>query len=115
VTCDRRSPWALLAQNNTQLDRCFQLNREIPRTNTHITTRHVISKILQPPTDMPAIDVMASTPAAAQKETTKSVGVLEELIKTLSVSKGQDEANAAAGNLATLLNGPIEERTIPAK
>lgn len=114
MTCDRRSPWALLC-TDTRLDHCFQLNREIPRTNTHIATTHITSKILQLPTDMPAIDVMASTPAAAQKETTKSVGVLEELIKTLSVSKGQDEANAAAGNIATLLNGPIEERTIPAK
>jgi elongation factor 3 len=64
---------------------------------------------------MPAIDTMASTAAAAQKETTKSVGVLEELIKTLSVSKSQDEANATASNIATLLNGPIEERTVPAK
>jgi elongation factor 3 len=41
--------------------------------------------------------------------------VLEELIKTLSVSKSQDEANATASNIATLLNGPIEERTVPAK
>jgi elongation factor 3 len=64
---------------------------------------------------MPALDTMTSTPAAVQKETTKSVGVLEELIKTLSVSKSQDEANAAAGNIATLLNGPIEERVVPAK
>jgi elongation factor 3 len=64
---------------------------------------------------MPAVERMDSTPAATAKETSKSVGVLEELIKTLSVSKGQDEANAAAGNIATLLNGPIEERSVPAK
>jgi elongation factor 3 len=64
---------------------------------------------------MPAVDIMDSTPATSAKETTKSVGVLEELIKTLSVSKGQDEANAAASNIATLLNGPIEEITVPAK
>jgi len=64
---------------------------------------------------MPAVAVMDSTPAASAKETTKSVGVLEDLIKTLSISKGQDEANAAAGNIATLLNGPIEEKTVPAK
>ena len=64
---------------------------------------------------MPAVDVMDTTRATSAKETTKSVGVLEELIKTLSISKGQDEANAAASNIATLLNGPIEERTVPAK
>ena len=64
---------------------------------------------------MPAVDVMESTPVTSAKETNKSVGVLEELLKTLSISKGQDEANTAANNIATLLNGPIEEHTVPAK
>lgn len=64
---------------------------------------------------MPAVEIMDSSPAATAKETSKSVGVLEELIKTLSVSKGQDEANATASNIATLLNGPIEERSVPVK
>ena len=64
---------------------------------------------------MPAVDVMDTVPAVSAKETAKSVAVLEELIKSLSISKTQDEANAAAGNIATLLNGPIEEKTVPAK
>jgi elongation factor 3 len=64
---------------------------------------------------MPAVDVMQSVPAATAKETTKSIGVLEELIKNLTVSKTQDEANAAASNVASLLHGPIEEQSLPSK
>ena len=64
---------------------------------------------------MPAVGIMDSAPAVTAKEASKSVGVLEGLIKTLALSKGQDEANAAAGNIATLLNGPTEERSVPAR
>jgi elongation factor 3 len=64
---------------------------------------------------MPAVDVMQSLPAATAKETTKSIGVLEELIKNLTVSKTQDEANAAASHVASLLHGPIEEQSLPSK
>jgi elongation factor 3 len=66
-------------------------------------------------TDMPAVDEMATVPATSAKETAKSVAVLDELLKALSIAKGQDEANAAATNVASLLNGPIEEHTLPAK
>lgn len=62
---------------------------------------------------MPAVDVMESVPAASAKETSKSIGVLDELMKTLSVSQTQDEANTAATNIATLLHGPIEEQSMP--
>ena len=64
---------------------------------------------------MPAVDIMESTPAATAKETSKSISVLEELIKNLTISKSQDEANTAATNVATLLHGPIEEQSLPAK
>ena len=64
---------------------------------------------------MPAVDTMESVPAASGKETTKSLATLEDLLKNLSVSKAQDEANATANNIATLLNGPIEEVVLPAK
>jgi elongation factor 3 len=64
---------------------------------------------------MPAVDVMESVPAATAKETSKSIGVLEELIKKLTISKNQDEANKAATNVASLLHGPIEEQSLPAK
>lgn len=58
---------------------------------------------------------MDSVPAASSKETKQSVATLEELLKTLSIAKTQDEANAAGGNIATLLNGPIEEQAVPLK
>jgi elongation factor 3 len=64
---------------------------------------------------MPAVDVMESVPAVSAKETKKSLNVLEELLKNLSISKTQDQANTAANSLATLLNGPIEEQTLPSK
>ncbi|KAK7892799.1 translational elongation factor EF-1 alpha [Exophiala xenobiotica] len=58
---------------------------------------------------------MASTPVSSAKETKNSVHTLEQLMQNLSVSKSQDEINSAANNLATLLNGPIEEHAMPLK
>ncbi|GAM37481.1 hypothetical protein EIK77_006439 [Talaromyces pinophilus] len=63
---------------------------------------------------MPAVDV-SSVPAISGKETANSVAVVESLIQNLSISKTPDEANTHANNLATLLNGPIEEKTVPLK
>ena len=57
----------------------------------------------------------SSAPATSKKETSLSIKTLEEMIKALSISKTQDEANAAGNNIATLLNGPIEEQSLPAK
>ncbi|KAF3482668.1 elongation factor 3 [Arthroderma uncinatum] len=64
---------------------------------------------------MPAVAVVDSTPAQSAKEAAKSVAVLDELLKTLSISKSADEAKAAANSIASLLNGPTEEHTVPAK
>src|ERR1700744_3578058 len=64
---------------------------------------------------MPAVDTMASPPATSAKETKQSIADLEGLLQKLSVSKSQDEANGAAGNVATFLNGPIEEHDVPLK
>ncbi|KAH8705935.1 elongation factor 3 [Talaromyces proteolyticus] len=63
---------------------------------------------------MPAVDV-ASVPAVSGKETAGSVALVENLIKNLSISKTPDEGNTHANSLATLLNGPIEEKTVPLK
>ncbi|KAK2788124.1 translational elongation factor EF-1 alpha [Emmonsiellopsis sp. PD_33] len=63
---------------------------------------------------MPAV-AAAQSPAVSAKETAQSVAVLDELMKSLSVSKTADETKAAALNIATLLNGPIEEQVLPAK
>ncbi|KAF3161569.1 translational elongation factor EF-1 alpha [Orbilia oligospora] len=59
----------------------------------------------------PAVDTMASSSAS---ENAKSVKVLEDLLQKLSVSKG-DETEYAAKNLATFVNGPIEEHEVPSK
>lgn len=64
---------------------------------------------------MPAVDNMTSTPVSSAKETKLSVHTLDQLMQSLSVSKTQDEINAASNNLATLLNGPIEEHVMPTK
>ncbi|KAF3908155.1 hypothetical protein AA313_de0200468 [Arthrobotrys entomopaga] len=58
----------------------------------------------------PAVDTMASSAS----ENAKSVKVLEDLLAKLSVSKG-DETEYAAKNLATFVNGPIEEHEVPTK
>ena len=48
---------------------------------------------------MPAVDIMDSVPVVSAKEAAKSVAVLDELIKSLSVSK----------------NGPADEQLLPTK
>jgi len=48
---------------------------------------------------MPAVDIMDSVPVVSAKEAAKSVAVLDELIKSLSVSK----------------NGPADEQVLPTK
>ncbi|OJJ55139.1 hypothetical protein ASPSYDRAFT_49306 [Aspergillus sydowii CBS 593.65] len=63
---------------------------------------------------MPAVDI-ASVPAVSGKETAQTVAVLEDLFKNLNVSSSPDEVNAATGNLAHLLSGPIPEQTLPLK
>lgn len=56
---------------------------------------------------MPAID--------SANESANSVAVLEELLKSLSVSKNEAETRAAANNIASLLNGPTDEQVLPVK
>ena len=63
----------------------------------------------------PAMDVDPVTPSQVQAENTKSVKVLEELLSKLSVSKSQDEINASSNDLATFINGDIEEKMAPTK
>jgi len=63
---------------------------------------------------MPALE-MASEPTTTKGETAQTMGVLEELLKNLSVSKTADEAKETAVNIGTLLSGPIEEHDVPIK
>lgn len=67
---------------------------------------------------MPSVDTMESVPSNAQNtksENQKSVKTLDELLSTLSIAKTADETSAAAGNLATFINGDIEEHDAPTK
>ena len=67
---------------------------------------------------MPSVDVMESAPSNAantKAENQKSVKVLDELLNKLSISKTADETSAAAGNIATFINGEIEEHDAPTK
>lgn len=55
----------------------------------------------------------ATNSKAVKAENSKSVKVLEELLSKLTVSKAQDEINAASLDLATFINGDIEEGDAP--
>ena len=66
----------------------------------------------------PAVEVMAPTQISGKAEASEnamSVKVLDELLSKLNISKTQDETNAAAINIATFINGPIEEHDAPTK
>ncbi|CAZ79971.1 unnamed protein product [Tuber melanosporum] len=63
----------------------------------------------------PALDTMTPSDAVVASENQKSVKVLDELLQKLSVSKTKADATYAAENLATFINGPIEEHEVPTK
>jgi elongation factor 3 len=54
-----------------------------------------------------------TTDSAIKAENKKSVKVIEQLISKLSVSNAQDEINSTALDLATFINGDIEEHDAP--
>ncbi|KAL8660707.1 MAG: hypothetical protein Q9202_006287 [Teloschistes flavicans] len=67
---------------------------------------------------MPSVDTMDSVQSNAQNtksENQKSIKTLDELLSTLSIAKSADETTAAASNLATFINGDIEEHDAPTK
>ena len=49
------------------------------------------------------------------KENAQSIKVLDDLLAQLSISKSKDEVNAATHNIASFINGPIEEQDAPTK
>ncbi len=66
----------------------------------------------------PAVDVQeAAAPSAAtiKAENSKSMKVLEDLLSKLAVSKAQDEINATSLDLASFINGDIEQADAPTK
>lgn len=62
-----------------------------------------------------AMDAVSNDAAATKSENAKSVKVLDELLSKLTISKTADETSAAAGNIASFINGPIEEHDAPTK
>ncbi len=50
-----------------------------------------------------------------KSENQKSVKVLDELLNALTISKTADQTSAAAGSIATFINGDIEENDAPTK
>jgi len=63
---------------------------------------------------MPAAETKPETSKMAN-ENKNSVKVLDELMAKLNISKAQEDINAATLNLATFINGPIEEHDAPTK
>ncbi|KAF2817045.1 ARM repeat-containing protein [Mytilinidion resinicola] len=64
----------------------------------------------------PAADMAAPhNPSTVKAENSKSLKVLDDLFSKLTVSKTQDEVNAASQGLATFINGDIEEGEVPTK
>lgn len=67
---------------------------------------------------MPSVDVMDTVPSNAvntKSENQETVKVLDELLNQLTISKTAAETSAAAGNIATFINGDIEEHDAPTK
>ena len=66
----------------------------------------------------PSVDVkQAANPTKDQvkSENKQSVKVLESLLSKLTISKAQDEINASSQEIATFINGDIEEQDAPVK
>lgn len=65
----------------------------------------------------PAMDVVDSVnehnPAQIKSENSKSVNVIQDMLSKLTVSSSQDEINASSNDLATFINGDIEEQAVP--
>ncbi|KAF2435524.1 ARM repeat-containing protein [Tothia fuscella] len=63
----------------------------------------------------PAAETMSAPPSASQvkSENAKSEKVIAELLQKLTISKAQDEINSTSLDLATFVNGDIEQGTAP--
>jgi len=85
----------------------------ISKTPTlHITLSEPLQNYMAPA----AAEAM-STPSSSQikSENKKSDKVIEELLSKLSISKAQDEINSTSLDLATFVNGDIEQGDAPTK
>jgi elongation factor 3 len=64
---------------------------------------------------MPAAESSKPETPKMANENKNSVKILDELMAKLNISKAQEDINAATLNLATFINGPIEEHDAPTK
>lgn len=64
---------------------------------------------------MPAVDTATAPASTVKSENQQSIAVLDELMTKLSVSKNAGESSEAANNIATFINGAIEEQDAPTK
>jgi elongation factor 3 len=66
---------------------------------------------------MPSLEIMDSSasPAATKAENQKSIKALDDLLGQLTLSRTADETTAAAGNIASFINGGTEEHDAPTK
>lgn len=48
-------------------------------------------------------------------ENAQSIKVLDQLMSNLTIAKSEDETKAATANIASFINGPIEEADAPTK
>ena len=55
----------------------------------------------------------AATSSSQKAENSKSVKAVEELLSKLNISKSADETAQASHDLATLVNGDIEDADAP--
>jgi elongation factor 3 len=53
--------------------------------------------------------------SAVKTENQKSIQIIEELVQKLSISTTENDINATALDLATFINGDIEEADAPTK
>ena len=60
----------------------------------------------------PSVDV---TDAQIKSENKQSIKVLDDLMKKLNISKSQDEINGSSQEIATFINGDIEEEDAPTR
>ena len=59
---------------------------------------------------LPAIDIMS-----VKSENKQSIKVLDELLSQLNISKEQAQINGVSQEIATFINGDIEEKDAPTK
>lgn len=62
---------------------------------------------------MPSVADTTTPTMSTSKENKNSAKVLDELMAKLTISKAQEDINAAAHNLSVFINGDIETNTAP--